>query len=145
MKYLLSALALFLMISCGGDDNNDNPNNNNPNLTEPLVNFTINLTLPEYNQLLFPGNSVSFNNQGIKGVIVYNVNNTLYTAFDLTDPNHSPSGCSKMQVEGIVASCPCNDDNTYDIVTGQHQSQEQSYPMLQYFVQRNGDVITVSN
>ena len=145
MKYLLSVLALALVFACGSDDNNNNPNNNNPNVTEPPVNFRLNLTLPEYNSLLFPGNSVTINGQGIQGIIVYNVNNTLYTAFDLVCPNQPQNSCSRMEVEGIVATCPCNDDNSYDIVTGQHQTDEQSYPMVQYFVQREGDVITVSN
>ena len=145
MKYLLLICTVLVVFACGSDDNGNNPNNNNPNVNQPPVNFSINLTLPEYNVLLFPGNSVTFNGQGVRGVVVYNVNNTLYTAFDLTDPNHAPNNCSKMTVEGIIATCQCNDDNSYDIVTGQHQSSEQSYPMLQYFVQRDGDVITVSN
>lgn len=144
MKYLSILLVALLLISCGGDDNN-NPNNNNPNLTEPLVNFTLNLNLPEYNSLRFPGNSVTLNGQGIQGVIVYNVNNSLYTAFDLACPNIPQNSCARMEVTGVVATCPCGDENTYDIVTGSHQSDEEAFPMLQYFAQREGDIVTVSN
>ena len=51
-----------------------------------------------------------------------------------------------MEVEGIVATCPCDsDNNSYDIVTGQHQNNENAYPMHQYRIQRNGDVISISN
>lgn len=145
MKYLLSLLAFAMLIGCGSDDNGNNPNNNNPNLNPPPVNFTINLSLPEYNVLMFPGNSVTFNGQGIQGVIVYNVNNSLYTAFDLACPNQPQNSCGRMEVEGIVATCPCGDNNSYDIVTGQNQTDEGAFPMAQYLVRREGDVIIVSN
>jgi hypothetical protein len=140
---LLVLLTLLCLIACGGDDS---PNNNNPNLLNPLINLNLNLNLPQYNPLKFPGNSLILNGEGIKGIVIYNVNNTLYTAFELSDPNHIPSNCSKMTVNGIIASCPCtSDSNTYDIVTGQHQSNETLYPLQQYFAVRNGDNIQVSN
>ncbi|MCH9660766.1 MAG: hypothetical protein K0U54_07620 [Bacteroidetes bacterium] len=138
------SLLLLVALACKSDD--DNINNRNPFLVTPPVSLSLNLNLPQYNPLQFPGSSVVISSQGIRGIIVYNVNNDLYTAFDLSDPNHVPSGCSQMEVEGIIATCPCsNDENSYDIVTGQHQSNPDSYPMLQYVIQRNGETITVSN
>lgn len=143
-SYPLILLISLLIVACGNNDD-DNINDNNPYINPPPVSLNLNLNLPEYNPLQFPGNSVVLFNQGIRGIIVYNVNNTLYTAFDLTDPNHTPNNCSKMTVEGIVATCPCEDENSYDIVTGQHQNNPQAYPMLQYRSQRNGNVISISN
>lgn len=143
-RILFSLLFLFVITSCGNDDSN-NVNDINPFILEPLVNLSLNLNLPQYNPLLFPGNSVVVSSQGVKGVIVYNVNNTLYTAFDLTDPNHTPSSCSRMSIEGVLASCSCGDDNIYDIVTGQHQMEPDSYPMLPYRIQRSGMTITINN
>ncbi len=146
MNRLLLYLFLGLTLVACSKNNNDNINDNNPYINPPIVNLNLNLNLPEYNPLRFPGNSVILPQQGIKGIIVYNVNNSLYTAFDLTDPNHIPSGCSKMTIEGVVATCTsCGDENSYDIVTGQHQSNQQSYPMIQYRSQRNGDNISVTN
>ena len=133
----MNKLALFLLVGffiLGRNKKNDDP-----------VNDNLNLNLPQYNPLRFPGNSIILTQQGIKGIVVYNVNNDLYTAFDLTDPNHIPSACSKMTLEGIVASCTCGDDNSYDIVTGQSQSDQEDYPMLQYRINRSGDNITVTN
>lgn len=145
----MNKLVLFLLVgffSLGCNKKNDDPvNDNNPFLTPPIVNINLNLNLPQYNPLRFPGNSIILTQQGIKGIVVYNVNNDLYTAFDLTDPNHIPSACSKMTLEGIVASCTCGDDNSYDIVTGQSQSDQEDYPMLQYRINRSGDNITVTN
>ncbi len=145
----MNKLVLFLLVGffiLGCNKKNDDPvNDNNPFLTPPIVNLNLNLNLPQYNPLRFPGNSIVLSQQGIKGIVVYNVNNDLYTAFDLTDPNHIPNNCSKMTLEGIVATCTCGDDNSYDIVTGQSQSDQEDYPMLQYRINRSGDNITITN
>lgn len=148
MKSLfVSFLVIATLVSCKSDDGGT-VNNNNPFLNPPILNIALNLNLPEYNPLRFPGNSVLIHNRGIKGIVVYNVNNNLYTAFELSDPNHLPNSCSKMDIVGIVATCPCeneNGSNSYDIVTGQHQNDTEAYPMQAYRVERAGDVITVSN
>ena len=144
MKRLFFTVLMLCFLSCDKSDDN-NLNGNNPYVTSPIVNLTLNLNLPEYNPLRFPGNSVVLTQQGIKGIIIYNVNNSLYTAFDLTDPNHIPNNCSKMEIEGVIATCPCEDDNSYDIVTGQHQVNNQAHPMFQYRIQRTGDNITITN
>ena len=137
-------IVLFLFSGCGTDDTNG-LNSNNPYLTTPLMNLSLNLNLPQYNALNYPGNYLVLPSQGIKGLVVYNVNNSLYTAFDLTDPNHIPSSCSMMNLEGVIAQCPCNDNNSYDIVTGEHQNNPQTYPMLAYRISRSGDNINVTN
>ncbi|MEM7185463.1 MAG: hypothetical protein AAF466_02295 [Bacteroidota bacterium] len=143
----LAILLLFTVLSCKKDDNPIN-NNNNPFLTPPIVDVSLNLNLPQFNPLKFPGNTVILNTQGIKGIVVYNLNNNLYTAFDLTDPNHLPNACSRMEISGVVATCPCDGEdggNSYDLVTGQHQTDENAYPMHQYRISRDGDVITITN
>ena len=146
MKNLLVVLLLSVtLFSCNKNDDNNN-NNNNPYLTIPPVNINLTLSLPEYNPLRFPGNSVIVSNQGIKGIVVLCITENYYTAFDLTDPNHIPSSCSKMDVIGFEASCDCGDDNKYLINSGVYTPQDNTkYPMLQYRAERNGDVIHVFN
>ncbi|MDC7995229.1 hypothetical protein [Altibacter sp. HG106] len=141
--YLL--IALLILVSCKGDD--DGLQDNNPNLTNPVINLNLNLNLPEYSPLNFPGSSVVVTQQGIRGVVVYCVNTNMYTAFELSDPNHPPSSCSRMNVSGVVATCPCEgDDNSYDLLTGQHQTDPSSnYPMQPYRVQRAGDNVVITN
>ena len=138
-----SLMLLALLLGCGGED--DTRLINNPYLNPVPVSLNLNLNLPQYNPLKYPGNFVILNNQGIRGVVVYNVNNSLYTAFDLSDPNHSPNNCSTMTIQGVVATCQCADNNSYDLVTGQHQTETQAYPMLTYRAQRNGDVLVITN
>ena len=145
MKFKFITLCLLLILcSCKKDDGE--LRDDNPFLIDPIVSLNLNLNLPQYNPLKFPGNSIIISQQGIKGIVIYNVNNDLYTAFDLSDPNHSPSGCSRMSIEGIVATCPCEeDDNEYDIVTGQHRTNQNAYPMQQYLARRTGDNLEISN
>jgi nitrite reductase/ring-hydroxylating ferredoxin subunit len=142
-RLLLLALLLVIFVSCS---NNDDVRNDNPNLIDPLVDLTLNLSLPQYQSLNFPGGSVIINTQGIKGIVVYNVNNDLYTAFELSDPNHTPSSCSRMEVEAPIATCPCsNDENEYNIITGEHQTDPSLFPMQQYRITRTNDVIRITN
>ncbi len=145
MKNIFVVLFLGLsLFSCDSDDS-QNPNNNNPFLTTPAVNLNLSLNLPEYNPLKFPGNSVIITSQGIKGIVVYNVNNDLYTAFELSDPNHVPNACSKMEIGGTISSCSCDYGNSYNIISGQHFTDQTKYPMLQYRAERNGDTVHVFN
>ncbi|MAZ72828.1 MAG: hypothetical protein CMC70_06740, partial [Flavobacteriaceae bacterium] len=67
VKIILSiAFVSVLTFSCKSDDD---LTGNNPNLIDPLVNINLNLNLPEYDALKFPGGSVLLNPpQGIKGV-----------------------------------------------------------------------------
>jgi len=134
----------FVTLSCSkSDDKLDQ----NPFLTDPLVNLRLNLNLPEYNPLKYPGSSV-IAGQGIKGIVVFCISETQYLAFDLTDPNHVPSECSRMQVEGPIATCLCeNDDNEYNIVNfGRHTTEpDVKYPMQQYRAERSGNNIIISN
>lgn len=144
-RKFLYFLTVLIMIACSKDDEKQS---NNPNLPNPAINLNLNLNLPEYNPLKFPGEKIIITSAGIgiKGIVIYNVNNELYTAFELSDPNHPPSNCSRMTVEGVIASCPCeNDTNEYDIVTGQHTEDAGKYPMQQYRAERNGDNLRISN
>ncbi len=144
----MKKITLFLLIaavtlSCS---KNDDKQERNPFLTDPAVSLNLNLNLPEYNPLKFPGNYI-ITSQGIKGIVVYCVSENQYLAFELTDPNHVPSSCSRMELTGVIASCPCaNDDNEYFITSGQHTTDPSGkYPMQQYSAQLNGNNVIISN
>jgi hypothetical protein len=140
---LLSILSLSLF-SCGNDDEANRIDN--PFLLDPLVNITLNLNLPEYNNLNFPGGSIIIQQQGLKGVVVYNLNNDLFTAFDITDPNHAPNNCSRMIINGVEATCPCQEDsNEYNILTGQHKTEPDLYPMQMYRIEKIGNTLRITN
>ena len=131
------------MLSCS---KSDEKRERNPFLTDPLVSLNLNLNLPEYNPLRFPGNYI-ITTQGIRGIVVYCASESLYFAYDLTDPNHAPNSCSRMEMNGVIASCPCtNDENKYYITSGQHTTEPDiKYPMQRYNAQRNGNNVVISN
>ncbi len=145
MKKLIAALFIGLSIMACSNDDSQNPLFNNPFLIEPVVNLNLNLNLPEYNPLKFSGQSVIIAVQGIKGIVVYNIDNEEYTAFELSDPNHMPNACSTMIVKGTIASCTCGDGNEYNIINGQHFTDQTKYPMLLYRAERDGDIVHVFN
>jgi len=141
---ILFLLIVFVTLSCSKDDDKQE---RNPYLSDPVVSLNLNLNLPEYNPLKFPGNSV-ITSQGIKGIVVICVSETQYFAYDLTDPNHVPSNCSRMEINGPIASCPCpNEDNEYNLINfGRHTSEpDTKYPMQSYRAERNGNTIVISN
>lgn len=141
-KFLFSALLISLLLSCSTSDNNSN---NNPFLVDTNFNLNINLSLPEYNSLNFPGNSYVTYNYGLNGVVVYNINNTQYLAFELTDPNHSVSNCSRLTVQGLLATCNCGDGNEYNILTGEITQGEGQYALKSYRVRKNGNTLEIYN
>lgn len=139
-----SFLLIFIvsgLASCDPDDGI----RNNPYLNEVSFRLNINLNLPEYNNLNFPGNSYTSYNHGINGVVVYNVNNTQYTAFELSDPNHPLTNCSRLTVQGIIATCSCSDGNSYNILTGELSSGTGQYTLKPYRVRKSGNIIEVYN
>ncbi len=131
------------MLACSKNDNS----NDNEFLTD--INFdtgtTINTSFPQYNDLLFPGNHVVLYTYGLSGIVVY-YSGSSYIAFELSDPNHYYQNCSALTVDGVIATCSCDDDNSYDILTGQPNGTTTGpYGLKPYFVEVSGSIIRVYN
>ncbi len=136
-KYFLLLIVFPLLFGCS----NDSPNNNNPYLPIYQVNTEINLNLPQYSDLKFVSNAVYIANQGVRGIIVFNMGSG-YNAFDAACPNQALSSCSTMTIKGINAICAC-DNAEYSLFSG--QSKGKQYPLRQYRVEVNGNVLRVFN
>jgi len=136
-------ICLFL-VACS----KNNVNNNNPFL--PNYSFDtgnlINTNLPQFNSLLFSGNHITLGSPyGINGIVVSRFGSS-YFAFELTDPNHAIQTCSKLTIEDIIATCTCDDDNSYEILSGQGQEGTTGQYLLKpYFVEVNDNIIRVYN
>jgi len=140
-KYLLLFFALPLLLCCSSDDYNYN----NPYLPNYNFSIDIDMNLPAYNNLLFTSNPVRITTAGIgiNGIIVMNTGGG-YTAFEATCPNQEQSACSVLQINGILAKCPC-DGVEYSLFTGIATTDAQ-YPLKPYRVQiTSGTSIRVSN
>lgn len=135
-KYALLFLIIPFFLSCS----DSGLNNTNPFVPNYSFTIDVNLNLPAYSNLKFVSNAVYISGIGARGVIVFNTGSG-YNAFDAACPNQTISACSTMTINGINAVCGC-DNSEYSMFTGQGQLQ---YPMKQYRVQVNGNVLRVYN
>ncbi len=115
----------------------------NPYLYETRFDQTLNLTLPAFNNLNYQGGSLYWANGGIKGLLLFNLAGTIM-AWEASCPNHAPSSCSTVQINGVTASCLC-EDFQYSLATGQPLTEGATYSLLFYKVQQNGTLLRVYN
>ena len=113
MKKLILLVFCSIFLTCSKDE----PNRCNF-LLDVGFTYTANLNLPQFNQLLFPVNAVRVEGIGNEGIILVRVNSTTLLAWDGADPNHPPSSCSALTIEGLNAVCGCGDGNEYSLATG---------------------------
>jgi len=143
-KYIYYLLIISILVgnsSCSEDDNVFN----NPFLANVSVNFQINLSLPQYNQLNFAGNAVYQPNVGNAGVIIVNTGSQ-FLAWDAADPNLPPEACTTLQIDGLEAVSTCPDPNRYSLVTGQPtQTDGLEYTLLNYRVSEGNGILQISN
>lgn len=145
MRSVLGFFLLCTLLGCSTDGTN-----RNPYLQEIRFRFDLNLNLPLYSPLTNTGNAVYVNTNvnGSRGVFVTNVGFNQYRAFEAGCPNHAPSSCSTMALDGQIAVCSC-EDYEYSLFTGQQFNRPNDgsryYDMLEYRVSFSGNVVSVSN
>ncbi len=140
MKKIVVFIFIFIFLLSCKDDYTDG-NSYLPNVT---VNFSINLLLPEGNDLLNYNYKI-FPDKGIKGVIVFN-NGLTYTAFDLACPHIPLQDCSTMTFaqSDLSMKCPC-DDETFSKIDGAPQNPEIRQAARTYIVTKTGDMLYIRN
>ncbi|TDD96607.1 Rieske (2Fe-2S) protein [Flavobacterium cellulosilyticum] len=137
-KYFFFLMVLPLFFGC----TTNNFNNKNPYIPSYSFSFTINMSLPSYSKLLYASNAVYYANQGAgRGIYIFNTGSG-YNAFDAACPNQALSDCSTMTLKGINALCAC-DNAEYSLFTGLSAGKE--YPMKQYRVEVNGNILRIFN
>lgn len=141
MKAFLPVLFCLLLSGCANDDQINNCNF----LLDVGVASNLNLNLPQYSPLLVTGNSVYVQNQGNLGIIVVNTGLERFRAWDAADPNHPPSSCSLLQINGIDAECGCEDGNKYSLITGQSLNNQLPCGLKEYRVTVSGSNILINN
>ncbi len=142
MKPIFYLACFVILISCD-KDSVDNPNCRF--LLDLGVNININLSLPQYSQLPFVGNSVYIPNAGNGGIIVASTGSDFF-AWDASDPNRPPSECSILVPKGLEATSSCEDKNTYSLITGQALNDGTLQCSLKnYRVERSGNNLLIFN
>jgi len=129
MKQLFFILMLLSLAGCDKTENYDDV------LPYRVVDFVANLTLPQYNALMIPGQSAETTDYGIKGVLIYNFNSS-FKAFDLACPHLDPATCTKMTFDGsLFLKCPC-DEAKFSIYDGSPQTNGINYRAREYHVEK---------
>ena len=148
-KYFFLLVSIPMFLGC----TTNSPKNNNPYLPNYSVNFDVNMNLPSYSNLLTVINAVYIPNQGTgKGIVIFN-SGSGYNAFDAACPNQALGSCSAMTFKKLDPNDPLKIDLThlvcacdgaeYSLFSG--QSPGKQYPMKQYRVEVNGNVLRVYN
>jgi hypothetical protein len=108
--------------------------------------------LAEYNRLRIPGTAVLVDNVGLRGIVVANIGNN-FLAWDRACPSQALAECSQMTLESdnLFMLCPCTGVK-YNLLNGYPQKKADTdkekntnYPMLNYQVVVQGDLLTISN
>ncbi|WP_159800346.1 hypothetical protein [Flavobacterium sp. MK4S-17] len=128
-KYLILLVLASIFSACSNDDNRMR----NPYLPDYNFSANINMELPKYTDLLYTGNAVYVDQLGvgINDVIILNTGSG-YAAWEASCPNQELSSCSRLDKEGIMAICPC-DEAEYSLFTGQAEGKR--YPLKSYRVE----------
>ncbi|MEZ7505134.1 Rieske (2Fe-2S) protein [Flavobacterium sp. Arc2] len=137
-KHLLLLVLLPFFFGCS----DSGFNNKNPYLPNYTFTIDINMNLPAYSNLQYPSNAVYYSGAGIRGIYIFNTGSG-YNAFDAACPNQTLTSCSTMTLKGINVVCPC-DNTEYSLFTGLSQAGLQ-YPLKQYRVEVNGNVLRIYN
>ena len=120
----------------------------NPYLVDIRFQRELDLSLPLYNGLTFVGGSLLIEGIGINGVLVFNLNGSSFLAWEATCPNHIPESCSKLSIEGVLATCSC-EEFQYSLATGQllNPSEDLNPPqgLLFYQVQNYNGILRITN
>ncbi len=142
MKKTLFTFFLLITLSCSKSNINDS---NCRFLLNIGVNEIVNMSLPQFSQLQFVSNSVYVPNAGNGGIIVTN-SGTGFLAWDASDPNLSPSSCSRLEINGLEATSSCTTPNTYSLITGQPLNDSSLRCGLKaYRVEQNGNDLIITN
>jgi nitrite reductase/ring-hydroxylating ferredoxin subunit len=138
MRNLLLLFLTVFLFSCEKNETNDI-------LPNVPVNITLNLNLPQYQDLLIPTGWAEVNS-GIKGILIQNigVGNPPYKAFDRACPTNDCS--SAMTFDGsLKMKCPC-DNSEYSIIDGSPQTSGYSNFAREYKVSLiNPTTINITN
>ncbi len=138
-KVIFAFITILVFSNCSSDFQN------NDILPYVQVNETIDLNLPEFVDLNVPGNW-AYGRGGLKGIIIYRLNNTSFKAFERAAPHIQLSACSQMVVENsLIMKCPC-DDSEFQIINGAPRTSGITYSAREYLVTNlNGTILRITN
>ena len=139
----LSFLLILLILLSGCED--DDLRRENPFLLDLRFEAILNTNLPQYNLLNFPGNAVYYGGVANDGIIVANTGAGI-VAWDASDPNQVPRGCTRIEIQGLIGETSCQPSNKYSLADGQPlEDGDLQFGLYNYRVEEIGTTIRVFN
>ena len=136
MKVRIFAFICLLFLSCQKQDDY---------VQNVLVDITLNLSLPEFEELQTVGNFV-FINGGVKGIIVYHQAFDIYKTYDRNCTYQPSLSCARIDsVNSSIAICNCCDSKFLLGQDGQTIDGPALMPLKEYPNNLLGDVLYIYN
>jgi len=139
MKKIFSIIT-FIILSFGCSSDVE-PNQLLPNIQ---VDQTVDLSLPQYVNLLVPGGWVDDISGGVNGIVLYRIKTNEYKAFDRACPQNNCT--TKMTFDGsIKLKCSCH-NRKFSILDGSPQTNGIIYSAREYRVSLiSGSILRITN
>jgi hypothetical protein len=150
-RHGLFSLALF---GLWGFSACDGGNGDQGNIPYVFVNLQIDLNDPAYLDLNPYGGYVYIPNQGNRGLVVYHNFDDTYSCYDRSCSYQVSSSCARLEVEptGMLLQCGQTENGTYVPCCGSKflwdgfpADGPALYPLLDYAVYKNGNLLTIAN
>ncbi len=131
---------MVIVLSCGRDLSDD------PIPLATFADFVMNLTLPENILLGSDGGYREVNAIGVRGVIVYRVNEANYYAYERNCSYHPNDACATVNVHSshLYMNDPCCGSN-FSFTTGSPTGGVAWRPLRRYRTELNGSILTITS
>jgi len=126
------------------------PDNDYYDIPDVYVNYLLNMDLPQYADLKFPGGFVYVANEGYNGIIVYHTLDDQYIALERTCTYQPLEECSVIYADdsGLFLRCGKEEGRCCDSkfeMDGTVLKGPALYPLKPYLVSRMGNNLTITS
>jgi len=138
--WVLLILSTFAICGCSPDLSDD------PIPPTAFPDKTLNLNLPQYIALKTKGNSMEFNDLGVRGVIVYCQDPGVYRAYERTCSFRPNDACATVNIDvsQLFMTDPCC-GSSFDLNTGNPTGGSAWRPLRIYETLYNGFELTITD
>ena len=137
MKIRILALFCLLFFSCQKEEDY---------IQNVMVDYNLNLSLPEYSDLQTVGNYIFIEDEGVKGIIVYRQDFNTYKTYDRNCSFEPSLSCARIDsVNSSIAICKCCNSMFFLEQNGETIDGPALLPLKQYPNNFSGDFLYIYN
>ena len=111
-----------------------------------MVDYNLNLSLPEHSDLQTVGNYIFIEDEGVKGIIVYRQDFNTYKTYDRNCSYEPSLSCAKIDsINSPIAICNCCESKFLLNQNGNAIGSPAILPLKQYSNTLEGDFLSIYN